>query len=118
MSSKFTLVTYKVQDGENDYKKYFPFFTSDAQKMTDKQLIAHFFEGDKNTNLECFDYDDDTYWLSCKERCCYIEARQTMTLKEVKWLQKTGFINLIPHEKNIIFKKENNVVQFKKRESA
>jgi len=52
MSKKFTLVTFRVQDGEREYYNYYSFHTSDYQKMTPMQAIAHFFEGDKNYKLD------------------------------------------------------------------
>ena len=112
MSKKFTLVTFRVQDGEREYYNYYSFHTSDYQKMTPMQAIAHFFEGDKKYKLDRFDQDDDSiFWLEDMQRAVCIQSEELMNLTEHGILQKFNILHGLP---SIIFPKTKNVIQLEK----
>lgn len=112
MSKKFTLVTFRVQDGEREYYNHYSFHTSDYQKMTNMQAIAHFFEGDKNMKLDPFDVDDNSiYWLDDMQRAVCIQNEEPMNLTEHGILQKFNILHGLP---SIIFPKTKNVIQLEK----
>ena len=110
MSKKFTLVTYRVQQGEYEYFEYFTFLTSDFQKMNDMQRIAYYFECDWTKKLDKL--DKHTYWINGGERSAFVYGVQTVDLKDHELLEKFSIVNFKP---NIIFKKESNVVQLKRK---
>jgi hypothetical protein len=115
MSKKYTLVEFTIQDGEEEYKKRFPFFTSDFQKMTDEQLIAYFFTGNKDERLDLFEDTQNIYWINNMERTVYVSRTIPINMTEFKLLQKIGIVNFLPHDNEMIYKKPNNIVQFPKR---
>jgi len=115
MSKKYTLVEFTIQDGEEEYKKRFPFFTSDFQKMTDEQLIAYFFLGNKDEKLDLFEDTQNIYWINSMERTVYVSRSVPINMSEFKLLQKIGIVNFLPHDNEMIYKKPNNIFQFPKR---
>lgn len=118
MSKKYTLVEFTIQDGEEEYKKRFPFFTSDFQKMTDEELIAYFFTGQRDQKLDLFEDTQNIYWINDMERTVYVSRTTPINMSEFKLLRKLGIVNFIPHENERIHQTTSNIVQFKKRETA
>jgi hypothetical protein len=112
MSKKFNLIKYEVTDGEHSYFDYFLFYTSDVQKMSEMELIAYFYECDKNVklSLEC----KDVYWTLDHTRTVEVRGSFPVDLKTAKCLVDLKVITHIPQDQDIIFKKFNNVVQLKK----
>lgn len=115
MSKKFKLVKFEVTDGEHGYFDYHIFFTSDFQKMNDRELIAHFYEGDKNIKLE--EESKSVYWLEDNMRTVSVINDFPIGLETAKCLKDLRVIYRIPQPIDVIFKKFNNIVQLKvKRE--
>lgn len=111
MSKKFKLVKFEVQDGEHTYFDYHLFYTSDFQKMNDEELIAHFYEGDKNMKL--LPESEGVYWSYDLMRTIFVRGAFPVDLKTAECLVDLKVINYIPQQQDIIFKKFNNIVQLK-----
>ena len=113
MSKKFTMVQFEVQDGENTYHQNHIFFTSDFQKMNDCELIAYFYEGDKNINLRI--ESEGVYWLYDEMRTCFVRKVYPVGLVDCMLLNSYGVVSRVPKDNERIFKKKNNIVQFPKQ---
>jgi hypothetical protein len=111
MSKKFKLVKFEVQDGEHTYYDYHLFFTSDFQKMKDEELIAHFYEGDKNIKLQL--ESEGVYWSYDMMRTIFVRQAFPVDLKTAQCLVNLKVINYVPQAQDVIFKKFNNIVQLK-----
>jgi|TARA_R100000084_G_C4638123_1_gene142218 hypothetical protein len=109
MSKKFTLVKFSVRDGEYEYFDYYSFLTSDAQKMTDGQLVSYFFEC-KIKKLDKM--DNHTYYINKGERTAFVYSKKPINLTEHEILEKFGILFDKPV---LIFKKTNNVIQLRKK---
>lgn len=111
MSKKFKLVKFEVQDGEYTYFDYHLFFTSDFQKMNDEELIAHFYEGDKNIKLQL--ESEGVYRSYDMMRTIFVRQAFPVDLKTAQCLVNLKVINYVPQAQDVIFKKFNNIVQLK-----
>lgn len=113
MSKKFTMAQFQIQDGENTYTQNYIFFTSDFQKMSEMEMISHFYCGHKNEKLQIM--SDDIYWLPDMERTVCIIKTYPVGLVDCMLLNSYGVVGRVPSDHEKIFKKKNNIVQFPKQ---